>query len=34
MDLKYHVKPNFEIKKKQSITLRPHPNMTLLVEKV
>ncbi|SAM02584.1 hypothetical protein [Absidia glauca] len=34
MDLKYHVKPDFEIKKKQSITLRPHPNMTLLVEKV
>ncbi|KAI8340507.1 cytochrome P450 [Chlamydoabsidia padenii] len=34
MDLKYHVKPGFEFRKKQSITMRPHPNMTLLVEKV
>ncbi|KAI8089521.1 cytochrome P450 [Halteromyces radiatus] len=34
MDLKYTEKPGFEFIKKQSITLRPHPNMTLLVETV
>ncbi|CAO3591050.1 unnamed protein product [Absidia cylindrospora] len=34
MDLKYTEKPGFEPVKKQSVTLRPHPNMTLLVEKV